>query len=160
MHAARLQLFRQTLDADLPLDYLEFLNKDGRTFFLNDNHVSTDLVSPDLHIGLSCLFGLQNEEPNLFSENKTYGARIPPGLIVIGDSNGGGDMICLDIAGKQAGSVYFWDHDREMAEDGSFNEDYSNTTLLASSFRQFLECINLDLELPGGSDVVDASLRF
>lgn len=44
-----------------------------------------------------------------------------------------GNQVCISVSGKDAGSVYFWDHEREPARPS-----YRNLHLIAASFADFL----------------------
>lgn len=80
--------------------------------------------------------GVHNKEHNnLLEYLETYRGRIPRNLFPIAHDPGD-NLICISVGGADAGSVYFWDHDREG--DGG-PSDYSNVILIAESFEEFLE---------------------
>ena len=59
--------------------------------------------------------------------------RIPRDMIPIaGDSFG--NQICIGISGPRCGQIYFWDHEKEDADEPT----YGNMHLLARSFSEFL----------------------
>jgi cell wall assembly regulator SMI1 len=60
--------------------------------------------------------------------------RIPEKLLPIADDPFG-NLICISLAGKDCGAVYFWDHENEP-DDG--NQEFRNIHLIADSFDEFL----------------------
>ena len=46
------------------------------------------------------------------------------------------NQVCLSVSGKDAGSVYFWDHERESARPS-----YRSLHLIAASFADFLSSL-------------------
>lgn len=62
--------------------------------------------------------------------------RMPPNLVPIGD-DAFGNQICLSVAGKDAGAVYFWDHEREP-DPARKPVVFRNLSLIADSFSDFL----------------------
>jgi hypothetical protein len=70
-----------------------------------------------------------------------------PHTIIPIASDGGGDQICLGVSGSERGQVYYWDHHNEWDEE-DYEEDwgepmppeekFSNLTLVAGSFEEFL----------------------
>ena len=76
--------------------------------------------------------------------------RYPKNLLAIG-TDPGGNEICLSVAGKDSGKVYFWDHENEV-EEGE-EPSYQNVYLIANSFEEFLESLKdesvlLDNQIP------------
>ena len=68
-----------------------------------------------------------------------YYDRIPSGFLPIA-VDPGGNLICLAIAGDNAGKVYFWDHEEEVEEGQT--PGYENVYLIANSFHEFLNCLS------------------
>ena len=64
-----------------------------------------------------------------------YNKRIPSNTFPIG-KDPGGNLILISISGSDYGKIYFWDHNWE-AEEGR-EPDYSNLTLIADSFDEFV----------------------
>jgi|FLYN01.1.fsa_nt_gi hypothetical protein len=82
------------------------------------------------------LFGIaQEDDYSLLSNIEVYAGRIPDNFLPIGEY-AFGNLICLSIKGDDIGRVYFWDHELEVIEG---TPDYSNVTLVADNFSQFLE---------------------
>lgn len=70
--------------------------------------------------------------------------RIPSNTFPIADDQGG-NLILLSVKGPDYGKVYFWDHDWE-ANDGE-TPDYSNLTLIADSFEEFINNLKSEDEM-------------
>lgn len=84
-------------------------------------------------------FGIRKDpNNNLLMNIKLYEGRIPSNFLPIGDDPGG-NLILLSVKGSDRGKIYFWDHDLEA--DPNLNEipDYSNLTLIADSFDEFIK---------------------
>ena len=50
-----------------------------------------------------------------------------------------GNVICLIVKGKRRGQIYFWDHETEADTDQGERPNYSNMTLIADSFSEFID---------------------
>jgi hypothetical protein len=79
--------------------------------------------------------GLNLED--LFTFFKVDRNWLPTNLIPIAKDHGG-NLICLPTAGKDAGSVYLWDHEKAGERALDDPNDYLNLSLLARSFEDFL----------------------
>lgn len=78
---------------------------------------------------------------NLLFYCGVYSSRVPSNTLPIaGDQLG--NIILLSVKGQDYGKVYFWDHERE-ADEGE-TPDYSNLSLVADSFEEFLEKLEPD----------------
>jgi ankyrin repeat protein len=66
-------------------------------------------------------------------------SRLPPRLVPIAEDPGG-DRFCISVLGKDAGKIYFWNHEEEFRLDSpdSGIPDDSGISLVADSFEQFL----------------------
>lgn len=62
--------------------------------------------------------------------------RVPANLLPIANDPGG-NLICLSTAGAEVGTVYFWDHEFEVGNDGD-PPTYDNVFFIAGSFDEFL----------------------
>ena len=157
--AALIAQFAQTFHGPLPADYAEFLMADGRGMRPATNVIDA-LHRPDVtQVALSFLYGLDDHRLNLQATNRTYQGRIPPGLITIGTSTV--DQICLDVAGLRPGTIYFWDHEREVDAKGRTLPDFANTFQLASSFTDLLQRTRLvDQPERKAAGIVKTSYRF
>ncbi len=51
----------------------------------------------------------------------------------------GGNLICISCGKKDNGSIFFWNHEKEVDYSTSDNTDYSNMYFIANSFKEFLE---------------------
>jgi len=63
----------------------------------------------------------------------TYQGRIPENFLPIGE-DAGGNQICLSLNGEDRGSVWYWDHEAEIAPPS-----YRNCYKIADSFQTLLD---------------------
>lgn len=136
----QVEAFEKELDERLPEDYRQFL------LACNGGHVGGRLwfqgVSPDggkVEAGVHHVGGFRAE--SYFSLNRArqaYRERIAAPLTWVMDDPFG-NAICLGVAGKYRGRVYFWDHENEPDDDWDGRvETAGNLTLLANSFADFV----------------------
>jgi hypothetical protein len=127
-----LQNFETSLGCPLPSDYREFLlqyngGKPAPGFFW--------IVKGEDGSEVNQFYGL-HEGPKWLSIayefGKSYG--LPTDMLAIGD-DGTGNLLCIEIAGPQAGSVYFLDHE---AHPKSMPDACNGIYKLAGSFSEFL----------------------
>jgi len=154
--AGRIARFRTASYPDLPDDYLAFLQANGHWMFFPDNQVDAGKRK----VRVESLFGLDGSKRTLFTEFATYAERLPPGIIPIGDSGGGGDLICLDIQGLRPGTVLHWNHEREVDAAGERQPDFFNMVQLADSFSLLLDRVTLVAPPTGNLGIKRATLRF
>jgi hypothetical protein len=133
----------------LPLFYRNFIkNFNGgvpeKIFFnFKDTKTNGSLVDR--------LFGfVENKYRNIDMYYKNYKMRIPCNTLPIG-IDPGGNLILLSVKGPDYGKVYYWDHNWE-AEDGQV-ADYSNLTLIADSFEEFINNLKSEEEI---NDILDS----
>jgi hypothetical protein len=136
-----LEAFEADLGGKLPADYRRFLVAcnggyvGGRFWFKGPTPEGNTAEAGVDHIG-----GFRDESYfSLKRRRAVYKGRIPKDLLWIMDDPFG-NAICLGIAGKHSGKVYFWDHEEEPDEeewDGRV-ETAGNVTLLANSFTDFV----------------------
>lgn len=146
----------------LPADYREFLLSSGRTINLGPNSIQASRPSPTAieRTAVEYLYGLSSDSYSLFQAFKTYAVRLPPGVLAIGDA-GGGNQVCLCLASADRSGVYHWDHEGEVDRHGHPTPDYSNMTLLASSFSDLISRLAPLPEEPSApSGAVKVNLRF
>lgn len=63
-----------------------------------------------------------------------YKDRIPEGLLPVA-CDSFGNLVLLDLGARNAGSVYFWDHEKESMDDVTWD----NISPIAPSFADFVE---------------------
>jgi hypothetical protein len=68
-----------------------------------------------------------------------YHGRVPKNIFPIG-SDSFGNLICISVMGSDRGKIYFWDHEMEAGDDEE--ADYTNLTLIADSFEEFLNSLH------------------
>ena len=78
----------------------------------------------------------KNKEETIPYQLNNYKNRMPSEMLPIGN-DAGGNVITLSMKGKNRGSIFFWDHDKESDEEPQ--PYYENLTLIADSFSLFLE---------------------
>ena len=133
----------KSLGFSLPNDYRDFLKlynggiPEKLFFSFKGTKEDSSLVDR--------LFGfIENEYRNIIEYHRSYKKRIPSNALPIG-IDPGGNLILLSVSGPDYGKVYFWDHDWEV-EDGQI-PDYSNLTLIADSFEEFLNSLKSEDEI-------------
>ena len=146
----------QTLEASLPDPYRNFLKTFGASRFrvMVEFKPVTNLpasISDDGTGSINIFYGASAHTPyDLAGEYELYKDRMPEGFLPIGD-DGGGDQICMLVAGEKAGGVYYWDHNSEWDEE-DYTEDglavppdlkWQNVTLIAESFEDFVMRLSL-----------------
>ena len=129
-------------DINFPKSYRDFLLKynggeaEKREFKFKEGEHGSDIRSflgiyPDKH-------------NNLLSYLKSYRGRIPENFFPIGYDSCG-NLILISVKNKDRGKIYFWDH--EMEADEGETPDYSNLTLIADSFDEFIEGLHSEDEI-------------
>jgi len=90
----------------------------------------------------SCLdqfFGVVRDyNNNLLMKYKYLGDRVMDTMLPIA-RDVYGNLILLTVKGKDRNKVYFWDHEMEADTENGEKADYSNLTLIADSFTEFVE---------------------
>lgn len=127
----------------LPKDYKNFLiningGKPKKKLFTLKDQSNNSLIAG--------LFGISEEEDyNILTRYPSMlGDRIPTNMFPIADDQGG-NFILLSVKEADRGKVYFWDHNWE-AEEGQM-PDYSNLTLIADSFDEFINNLKSEDEI-------------
>ena len=69
--------------------------------------------------------------------------RMPDRLVPIA-TDPGGNVVCISVAGRDRGAIYFWDHEHEMdaADEEEGEPGESNVHLIADSFGEFLALLS------------------
>ena len=133
---ADLQGVEQRYGLKFPLDYRQFLLRfnggkpDKCLFRFKGKRVYSECV----HYFLS-----MSDNPDIsfhvyYKSYKIDSKRLQPDVIPVA-FDPGGNLICLSVAGKNVGTVFFWDHEQETSERGEFGK---NQRVIAGSFREFL----------------------
>lgn len=169
LSANDIQNIETTIGNKLPKDYVQYLLEYGlkgtneMVFYspkqehpIYQHSEDLDLPNPVFSGSyLSVLFGKnEQEEYDILYELEEYQDRIPTSCIPIG-TDGGGNLILMDLKENNYGFIYFWDHEYEWdaeeyeEETGlDFTEEikYQNTYLIADSFSSFLEKLTVKEE--------------
>ena len=87
------------------------------------------------------LFGIYKDfNNNILLKSQYSGNRIPENMLPIGRDIYG-NLVLLSIKGSDRGKVYFWDHEMEADPAQEEVPDYSNLTLIADSFDEFINSL-------------------
>lgn len=119
----------------LPKDYREFLLKynggkpSSNCFSFSDDETDGSVIQSFFGI-----HGMDNYDL-LYEYQNVYKDRIPDNCFPIA-CDSFGNLILISVKGPDRGKIYFWDHEEEAYEDVP---DYSNLTLIADSFDEFLD---------------------
>lgn len=137
-----IQAIEQDWGFGLPKSYKKFLiNTNGgrsrkKYFFFKEQENGSVLTD---------FFGiLKDYNTNILLKYKYVGIRVPFNTLPIA-SDCFGNLILIAVKGAEYGKVYFWDHDWE-AEDGVI-PDYSNLTLIADNFDEFINNLKSQEEI-------------
>ena len=85
-----------------------------------------------------------DKDNDLLNHLKIYKGRLPQNVFPIAYDSGG-NLILISVKGPDRGKVYFWDHEMESGEGEE--PDYSNLTLIADSFTEFIENLKDESEI-------------
>ncbi len=131
--------FEQTVGADIPTDYRDFLLKN------NGGKPTPNVFDIPQENNASVLrefFGLNGAKTSKFQAKlETYKDRYPADMLPIG-SDPSGNLVLLSVTGTEKGKVYFWDH--ELEADDERQPYYENIYLISNSFAEFLEGLHED----------------
>jgi hypothetical protein len=96
---------------------------------------------------ISIFFSAQPESKlcNLINFYHSSRGRVASNLLPIA-RNQSIDFVCLCTSGENEGKIYFWDRDNEEDVDEDMGEEpgYSNVYLLANSFDEFINSLEID----------------
>jgi hypothetical protein len=127
---------------NLPKDYREFLLK------TNGGQPEKPLFSFYEQDHGSCIdhfFGIKKSfNDNILLKQKNAGIRFPDNFLPIAREICG-NLILLSVKNADRGKIYFWDHEME-ADEGEI-PDYSNLTLIANSFEEFIASLRDEEDL-------------
>ena len=160
----------KTVNAKLPVAYVEFLSEFGAT--LNNGAVNCGTVdSMPLYVGpddvaqpfhvvrVGAFYPLfpvaTGPKQTVAGVLQAYTDRMPDGFLPFCTESSGNEL-CLAIRGPHAGQVFYWDIDNEWDADEFLEQfgysipdenKYQNVYLLADSFEEFLWKLEVDLSL-------------
>lgn len=144
LEEAKLKEMERVIGSPLPPDYRAFLLRyNGGQPFPSGFRMKRE----GRGYSESCvawLYGIQDggEFFNSFEFHyRSCLGRMPPNIVPIG-SDPGGNQICISIAGRDLGHVYFWDHEREADPDEGEEPGYDNLYFVADSFSAFLASLS------------------
>lgn len=153
MPEAEAETLERTIGTRLPESYRNFLTACGAVGFNGYvYYTSLEPLRPYIAGDTKCgHFGIfygaaANDEYSVAENLDTYRDRMPEVLIPIGE-DGGGNQICLGIAGAELGRIYFWDHEDEWDEENYTSRNlpippnlkFRNVHLIANSFEEFFD---------------------
>ncbi len=125
--------FEAKIDLTLPEEYKNFLLKFNGGI-PEKNRVKSK-YQDDLVFQITEFFGIGVKE-DLFLNAEAYSDRLPSKCIAIASIEGG-NLLCLNLAQENYGSLYFWDHEEVSEVDISISE----LNEVSHSFKDFLTLI-------------------
>lgn len=139
IRVATVEAFEQTIGHPLPADY--------RTFLIESNGgvPVQDHIPSNADVGIDAFFSLDSNDPDygMAPHLAVYADRYPATMLPIASSVGS-NLILIDVAGDDIGSVWFWDHEAEADEGEPPRTD--NITKLADDFDSFLDQLTKDVD--------------
>lgn len=136
-----LTLLESFIGVKLPKPYFQFLGKNGGSYPDPD---SFKFYGEDYGSSIQRFYGVnRNDSYDLVKHIKLYRNRIHSDFIPIA-CDPGGNQICLAVKGRNREKIYFWDH--ELEKDDGEECDYSNMTLIANHFDEFINSL-FELEI-------------
>lgn len=131
-----LQAIEEYWGFGLPKDYRKFLLQYNGGIPVEKKYYFKNTKEPG---GITEFFGfIKGYNHNLLRQATFTGDRVPKNMLSIGDAPCG-DLILLTVKGKDRNKVYLWDHEMEADPAQGEVPDYSNLTLIADSFTEFIE---------------------
>lgn len=80
----------------------------------NGGAIAPVVFADDLDIGVVGFLGVgRTDDFDLATRIAQYDGDLPEGLIPIADAEGG-NLVCTRVSGGRVGSIWFWDHEREV----------------------------------------------
>ncbi len=90
---------------------------------------------------LAAFLGITPQENyDLLNNLKNYQDIIPSNTVPIAYDTFS-NLVLLSVKGQDYGKIYFWDHERGANTDNGEVADYSNLTLIADSFEEFISSL-------------------
>ena len=133
-----LRVLEKYWNINFPEDYREFLLKNNGgipekdCFSFKEREDGSDL---------RCFLGIYpDQHSNLLDFLKIYKDRILDYMFPIGYDSAG-NLILISVKNSDRGKIYFWDHELEADMDRGEVADYSNLTLIADSFDEFINSL-------------------
>ncbi|MEK3936296.1 SMI1/KNR4 family protein [Sporosarcina sp. FSL W7-1349] len=126
------------LGAALPVDYTDFLLQfspftfDEKEAVIYPDSLPTEETPISFHF-----YSTNNDQHNLMVLYNRYRGRMPEEIIPIAECPGG-DQLCIGIANKAGGKIYFWKHDMEKTTVASIHDLWEPLHLLYPSFYDFV----------------------
>ncbi|WP_010299799.1 SMI1/KNR4 family protein [Candidatus Odyssella thessalonicensis] len=144
-----LECLERFWEFNLPKTYKVFLlEKNGG--FPKEKHFN--FKGQDEGSVLQAFLGITlNEDLDLLETLKVYNGRIPTWSFPIAYDTFG-NLILLSVKGPDRGKIYFWDHEMEADPAQGEVPDYSNLTLIADSFNEFINNLRNDEEVPDNDE--------
>jgi hypothetical protein len=108
-------LLAQRLGGNAPSDYQKFIRAYGDCMLGTDDWtVKAPISEPcpwGTQVGPEQFFPVGDDEESVGAQLDTYASRLPRGVAPIA-SDAGGNLVCLDVAGRFPETVWFWDHEQ------------------------------------------------
>ena len=141
------QKVEEQIGSTLPADYASFLVEYGGTTFDEDQGYVAFPILEECPAGEKGLFDvffgiIPGDCYDIVEKYLTFKGRMPFNLLPIAYT--GGDVLCLAIYGEDEGKVYFWFHEEEDVVDEGIEPSRDNLYLVAHSFEEFINSLELD----------------
>ncbi|MEN9261835.1 MAG: SMI1/KNR4 family protein [Thermostichus sp. HHBFW_bins_43] len=132
----------------LPENYVDFLIHYGGSAIRDGNAIIQTLepekglseVASEIFFGYMPGYGYDLLEDGWRVYKDEEQLRMPRSFLPIA-TDYGGNMFCLSLFGENEGKVYFWECQLEEMPKPGEEPGYSNVTLLAHSFDEFIESL-------------------
>jgi hypothetical protein len=152
LEADDIALLTSILGGPIPADLLALASRYGAAYFPGGKVTVRCIEPPPSEISdtgdllISSLLGGGNQQHQLVKKVQLFRGRMPFHMIPFA-SDYDGNFFCLSTGGNDAGKVFFWDGDREVAPEDYIEQGlpvpgalaYSNLTLVADSLQDFLD---------------------
>ena len=131
----RLKAFENAIGTGLPEDYRQFLLENNGGTPKQGSHFSFVEHGKKTDSRLMYFYGLdRSRDENIEVQIKIRTGRMPREVIPIA-ADPFGNEVCLVIHGREAGVVYFWNHEEESEDEPT----YDNMYRIAGSFTELLD---------------------
>lgn len=154
---AELQELETLIGVELPTAYREFIQKYGGASF-GENIIEVkgiEPIPPDIGKAEFGVFYGSREcsKSSVLNHKQILKDRMAPHMVPIGSDLAGPNCFCLSVSGEDKDKVFLWDFYNDHEESDYTDERlpvpenmfYLNLTLIANSFEEFIERMEIEL---------------
>jgi hypothetical protein len=143
----RLEELKSLYENEIPTSFINFINEVGAVSFnsgIQINALEDIPISYNNNVSVDNFYDLANDDASIMNVLDRFSGNLPKNLLPICDGEPG-DLIVIQMDGKDYKKVYYWYHD--------------NSTLyfLANDFEKFLNKLSVNEELESESDSSDVT---